>query len=1242
MLRKRFATYSEWLRHAELSSDNTTKSILVFVFLQFVRFPVILATFVVEIPTLLNYHPMDGFNATALRDSRGLFLESYSAYLRRMRISIATVMLAVLVVASQFYILGYGVWLAGRPTIVSAYTVLTSLSASHDVTSAYNDDTGFYTCDSFTATILSFGYTPGLLSNQAKLQFSIGSIPTNAVVTKVELSATVSRAAAANDTAIWQGNDDISYGPSECEIIYGTSTPKYTTVNWNTIGTKVVNLGSSAVSDVQTKVTSASTSDNVFTLVLVSDSGVGAYGQIRSSEYANSNERPFLTVTYTLPPQAPTGFAKGAITTSSIVWNWTDKATEDTQYNVHNASHAAVTGCSSLAANAQTCTETGLSANTLYERHPNVTDPQGNTDGASASAYTAIETPTGLTFSSINSNSITAASSASLSHLTSGTSGVYFQESTTGTNSGWLTVNSWTKSGLSANTQYSFRLNARNGDSTETGLSEASTVYTLPTTSTSITSSRDTATWLNTSPTFSNNGAAFGAGTLDHYRYIWNTSATHTFTGTETSWSNTSDITPTTSTSGATYYFHVQAYNAENAAGIGTQTDLGPYKIDLDAPSAPLLVSVSAYNSSLTQLPANWAAATDADSGVDHYQYAVGSTPGGTDALGWSGSVTGTNTIITGLSLTNGQTYYVSIRAIDGVNRNGASTSSSGVVINTAAPSITDQQSGDTTPRRSAGTMYNVDFSKSATGPDLSYGQYAVYSGSNKTGTLVKDWTDIFRPDGAEYTDPWSVDFSALQEGINYVSVKVAAEDGLTNESVDVFTVFKDTVDPSFSSFVAAPTSSTAILTWTTNEPTTTQLEYGLTSAYGVTTTLDSALTTSHTVTISGLTNNTSFHARALGSDQAGNDAQSADLSFATATGTHTLITNVQATATSSTSVTVTWTTNELATSKVRYGLTTDYGLEVSDSTLVTSHSVSLTGLTPGATYHYEVLSVGTTSTNDADATFSTTSAVTPPSASTVTTPTISNTGELLLTADTTPTIAGTGPAGGTIFVVVDRKLVRTVLVGSDGKYFVDLTSALSLGTHAIVVRAKTASGQVSDESAPLTITVTAGGMGTTVIWRNVTDGTKPSITLGAVAPVNATVKILIDATVVKTIETTSSTPPAFGFITTITPSSSLSVGKHTLSLITINGNGRPSVPTGVITLTKTAASAGSTTVLRYGQPTAYTVQAGDSLWLIAKKFLGDGRLWTKIQTANINKYSSLRSHPQLLQAGWTLTLPAS
>lgn len=59
-----------------------------------------------------------------------------------------------------------------------------------------------------------------------------------------------------------------------------------------------------------------------------------------------------------------------------------------------------------------------------------------------------------------------------------------------------------------------------------------------------------------------------------------------------------------------------------------------------------------------------------------------------------------------------------------------------------------------------------------------------------------------------------------------------------------------------------------------------------------------------------------------------------------------------------STSATITWTTDEAASSQVNYGTTSGYGTASSSATLATSHSIILSGLIAGTTYHFQVQSV--------------------------------------------------------------------------------------------------------------------------------------------------------------------------------------------------------------------------------------------------------------------------------------------
>jgi len=83
----------------------------------------------------------------------------------------------------------------------------------------------------------------------------------------------------------------------------------------------------------------------------------------------------------------------------------------------------------------------------------------------------------------------------------------------------------------------------------------------------------------------------------------------------------------------------------------------------------------------------------------------------------------------------------------------------------------------------------------------------------------------------------------------------------------------------------------------------------------------------------------------------------------------------VTASSITATGATITWTTNETATTQVEYGLTATYGQSTTlDLTLVTSHSVGLSGLTASTLYHYRIRSKDAAGNEalGADATFTT------------------------------------------------------------------------------------------------------------------------------------------------------------------------------------------------------------------------------------------------------------------------------
>jgi len=84
---------------------------------------------------------------------------------------------------------------------------------------------------------------------------------------------------------------------------------------------------------------------------------------------------------------------------------------------------------------------------------------------------------------------------------------------------------------------------------------------------------------------------------------------------------------------------------------------------------------------SQTTLSANWTTSTDANSGIAKYWYAIGTTAGATDVVNWTDNLLNTSVTKSGLTLTNGQHYYFSIKTVDGAGLTSI-CNSDGVLVN--------------------------------------------------------------------------------------------------------------------------------------------------------------------------------------------------------------------------------------------------------------------------------------------------------------------------------------------------------------------------------------------------------------------------------------------------------------------------------------------------------------------------------------------------------------------------------
>lgn len=133
--------------------------------------------------------------------------------------------------------------------------------------------------------------------------------------------------------------------------------------------------------------------------------------------------------------------------------------------------------------------------------------------------------------------------------------------------------------------------------------------------------------------------------------------------------------------------------------------------------------------------------------------------------------------------------------------------------------------------------------------------------------------------DGTTYTllTGTTTDSTFSSGGVQYVA---GFGQGVGLDYVDDVT---QTTLPTIISSVASTTGGTsATITWTTDELSDSQIEYGATVSYTASTTLDAALATSHSQTITGLSPSTTYHFRVRGTNAYGDLGLSSDYTFTT------------------------------------------------------------------------------------------------------------------------------------------------------------------------------------------------------------------------------------------------------------------------------------------------------------------------------------------------------------------------
>jgi len=390
-----------------------------------------------------------------------------------------------------------------------------------------------------------------------------------------------------------------------------------------------------------------------------------------------------------------------------------------------------------------------------------------------------------------------------------------------------------------------------------------------------------------------------------------------------------------------TYYFAVKAYdttgNLSNFSNEASKT--------LSDTTPPAISAIAAGTMTSSSTAISW---TTNEAATSLVEYGT-TTAYGSSTLFDSNLVIGHNQAIGGLQAST--IYHYRIRSADAAGNLGISGDNTFTTL--SAPDITPPAISGITITNITSTGANVTWTTNESADtQVQYGITTAYGSSTTLNTsMVLSHTQSL---------------TGLQSSTLY-NFRVLSRDAAGNLATSGNNIFTtaaplDTTPPVISGITASNmTSTSATVTWATNEAATSSVEYGTTTAYGSSSVLDSTLVTSHSTGLSGLIGSTTYHYRVKSSDAAGNLATSGDntlITAATPDTTPPVISGVISSNITSGGATITWSTNEPATTQVDYGTTTAYGSSTTlNSTLATNHSAALSGLTASATYHYRVKS---------------------------------------------------------------------------------------------------------------------------------------------------------------------------------------------------------------------------------------------------------------------------------------------
>lgn len=311
---------------------------------------------------------------------------------------------------------------------------------------------------------------------------------------------------------------------------------------------------------------------------------------------------------------------------------------------------------------------------------------------------------------------------------------------------------------------------------------------------------------------------------------------------------------------------HTLSARAQDAAGnVGIAVAQSVTVANADT-TPPVISGVAATNAQSTSAVVTWTTNEPASSRVE---YGTTTSYGASTALDLA-LVTGHSQQLTGLLPAT--TYNYRVVSTDAAG-NGA-TSGNFVFTTASAPDTQPPTVALTAPANGA-TLSGAGVTLSATASD-NVGVVSVQ--------FLLDGAPLGGPvTAAPYTITW--DTTAVANGGHTLGAQASDAAGNTGvaSTVAITVANADTTPPAITGVTATNLSSVgATITWTTNEPATSQVDYGTTMAYGASSPFASALVGAHSVALTGLSPATTYHYRVQSADGSGNMSLSGDFTFTT------------------------------------------------------------------------------------------------------------------------------------------------------------------------------------------------------------------------------------------------------------------------------------------------------------------------------------------------------------------------